>query len=416
MRANARHADLLSTFTREKRVGRDDRKVVVDTGKLKAELEGMSRSEKLQLKRSLEQGLQGEGLSGGGRISRGDDFATDSKREQLETLLELVNEQISQSPGGGVVSQLNPDGAKRSRYQHGEIKCAAAAVATLARQNGMFKNMTDAELVDGLAKGKTGKRGTSGVGVMQMLREARMPLAGAPYVGSFEPSALREHLRNGNKLVAQVGIKDDQGRTSGHFVTISGMKGPNFLVQDPMTGKTHEWTPQALQRAVKDAPGVGMIIPVGKPGPNAVKSDRLAEAPSFVPKDKTVNEYANWVGEMLQSTHPGSMARGSMLYQSLLQSSNERDQRAAQLIYKRVIKHIDLGQGPARTTANDVLGQMRSNDASVRNQGTARFRQLLRSQDPADQHAARIIFRHVMVREPGGGYNRRAGSFGSSAE
>lgn len=434
MRADIRQSGLLSTlgsFLREKRVGRDDTRVVVDTDKLKTELKGMSRGEKVQLKQSLEQSLQAEGVSGAWRINREDEFDADPTRLQREAMLKLVLEQLAQMPpsrgpaGGGkppaqsnpgdvVVSQLNPEGAKEAGYRNGHVKCGAAAVATLARGFGMFNNMSDAELVDGLAGGQTGQQGTSGVGIMQMLREARLPLAGPPYVGSFDPSALREHLRGGNKLVAQVGLRDPKtGKTSGHFVTISDRRGPNFVVQDPLSGKTQVWTPQQLQRAVRDAPGVGMVIPVGPPSPQALQSRRLAETPAFVPKDQTVGQYARWVGEMIQSSHPGHMARGAVLYQSLLQSNNPRDQRAAQLIHKGVVQHIDRARGPARTLANDVLRQMQSSDQAERNAGTARYQRLLHSQDPQEQRAARIIFRHVMINEPGGGFNRRGVSVGT---
>lgn len=309
------------------------------------------------------------------------------------------------------VSQLNPTGAQGPAH-NGHLRCAAAAVAGLARQHGLYGNMTDADLVQGLAQGNTSARGSNLVAVTDMLRQARLPVAGQVMMGRVSGAELDRHLAAGNKLLAQVGMPGANGANHAHYVTISGKHQGNYVVQDPMTGRSHLWSEQRLQRALSDAPRTGFVVPVGQPREAARTSQALANPSTLIPQDMSAGQYANQVLDMVRNGGPRALLHASALYRELSQSTNPKDQRAAQRIHDRGMEALDKAPAPVRDLGLQVLRQMHSSDPAQQDAGEARYRQMWNSEDQVERRAARFVLRAIMLGEPGGGYNRRGTSVG----
>lgn len=179
-------------------------------------------------------------------------------------------------PGGwqsiNVISQLNPQGpqGKDFEYKNGIYNCGGAVAAMVARGLGSLGHLSDAELITQLGAGLTDENGTSLKGMGKMLERAGAKLGGDVLTGGYEDSMVKQHLEQGNKLIARVGITDkNTGKTDGHYVLIDGMddKG-NYIVKDPLKEQSFTVTPEELREAIDKAPGAGgALIPVGAPRP-----------------------------------------------------------------------------------------------------------------------------------------------------
>jgi hypothetical protein len=182
----------------------------------------------------------------------------------------------SVGPGGwksiNVISQLNPKGpeGKDFDYKNGIYNCGGAVAAMVARGLGNLGHLSDAELVTQLGAGLTDENGTTLKGMGKMLERAGAQLGGNVLTGGYEDSMVKQHLEQGDKLIARVGVTDkDTGKTDGHYVLIDGMddKG-NYVVKDPLQEQAFTVTPEELRAAMDKAPGAGgALIPVDGPKP-----------------------------------------------------------------------------------------------------------------------------------------------------
>lgn len=308
------------------------------------------------------------------------------------------------------VSQIRPEGAEGVDH-NAHVRCAAAAVAGLARQSGLFSNMSNAELVRGLAHDNTSRRGSNALAVTDMLRQVRLPIAGQPIVGQVRLGQINRHLEAGNRLIAQVGVRDEQGKAHAHYITISGQHQGKYIVQDPMNGQTQLWPPERLQRALDSAPRSGFAIPVGQPKPGAHERRELANPSTLIPPTMTAGQYAGAVLDMMRGGGQRAMLAASAIYRELSESTNPRDQRAAQRIYERGMAGLDKAKGSVRKLGEEVLRQMRSGDPDQEAAGNARYDHLWSSTNPLERRAARFILRSIMLQDAGGGYRRRNTSF-----
>ncbi|ADO69982.1 hypothetical protein [Stigmatella aurantiaca] len=180
------------------------------------------------------------------------------------------------------INQLRPKGAN-SNYVNGPYNCAPAVVAMVARNWGKQGHLNDAQLINSLGKGIVTPQGTTPEGVAQMLGRIGVPLAGEALAGQYSDAALKQHLQQGNSLIAQVGVNDPAtGQDSAHYVLIQkGTADGNYVVSDPMANKPYVITPKQLREAVGRAPpDGGLLIPVGGPGNASAVATATALAPT----------------------------------------------------------------------------------------------------------------------------------------
>lgn len=176
------------------------------------------------------------------------------------------------------INQLRPDGADKN-YANGPFNCGPAVVAMAARGLGRMGHLNDAQLVQQLGKGLVTREGTSPEGIARMMERADVPLAGEALGAGYTDAQLKDHLLQGNKLIAQVRSSNPQSqKDSAHYVLIEGMtRSGNYVVSDPLARGPYVVTPQQLKEAVlKAPPDGGLLIPVGnaaQPAEAAVSSN-----------------------------------------------------------------------------------------------------------------------------------------------
>lgn len=228
-------------------------------------------------------------------------------RTRLLTPREPVKSRDSQARPNGPgwkpflhIDQLRPRGAAQSGYVNGAYNCAPATVAMVARGWGRMGHLNDAQLVTALSEGIVTPQGTTPDGVAKMLERVNVPIAGPSLAGRFNNEQVKERLRQGNMLIAQVGLVDPQTKeVSPHYVLVRKLNPDGtYLVSDPMRRKPYTVTPQQLGRAVNRAPpDGGVLIPIGRPGGDlksqAPETPRSSER-SPTRDSKEVSAYGSW--------------------------------------------------------------------------------------------------------------------------
>lgn len=180
---------------------------------------------------------------------------------------------VKQAPANGWkamghINQMWPKGSDPS-YVNGAFNCAASSVAMLVRGWGKKPNLNDAQLITHLARGNTTDKGSTPDDVANMLKRVNIPMAGDALGGPFDSGRVKDHLKKGHMLIAQVGVVDKQTKeVSSHYVVIKKMTADgNFVISDPLKKKSTVVSPKQLARAVNKAPpDGGVMVPVGRPG------------------------------------------------------------------------------------------------------------------------------------------------------
>ncbi|MDC0713948.1 C39 family peptidase [Stigmatella sp. ncwal1] len=210
------------------------------------------------------------------------------------------------------INQLRPKGAN-SNYVNGPYNCAPAVVAMVARSWGKQGHLNDAQLINNLGQGLVTSQGTTPEGVAQMLGRVGVPLAGEALAGKYSDAALKQHLQQGNSLIAQVGVNDPAtGQDSAHYVLIQkGTADGNYVVSDPMANKPYVITPKQLREAVGRAPpDGGLLIPVGGPGnaSAAATATALASTPSLPAGPRATFAPSRAVSDAFETSRPSLLA------------------------------------------------------------------------------------------------------------
>ncbi|MDY7230957.1 C39 family peptidase [Hyalangium rubrum] len=188
------------------------------------------------------------------------------------------------------INQLRPKGANKD-YANGAYNCAPAVVAMVARGWGRMGHLNDAELIQKLGKGIVTDKGTDADGLTRMLARVDVPPAGEALGANYSDKALREHLSQGHKLIAQVQSFDPKTRQgSAHYVLVQRVNSQgNYVISDPLSNKTSVVTPRQLQEAVRKAPpDGGMLIPIASPNEGKQAAAAPAKAqPVAAPAPRT---------------------------------------------------------------------------------------------------------------------------------
>jgi hypothetical protein len=115
-----------------------------------------------------------------------------------------------------------------------------------------------------------------------MLGRAGVPIEGKAMAGGYSDDAVKKHLQQGHKLIAQVALTDAaQKDASAHYVLIRDVTPQgNYVISDPMSSGVTTVTPEQLRNAVNRAPpGGGLLVPVGGPSSSTKASSLLKLAP-----------------------------------------------------------------------------------------------------------------------------------------
>jgi hypothetical protein len=180
------------------------------------------------------------------------------------------------------INQLRPDGANEG-YVNGASFCGPAVVAMLAQGANRQPGMSDARLIQELGQGLVSRNGASPQDLVSMLERVSLPPAGPALPSVYTDAALQEHLRQGNKLIAQVeAVNPKTGERSAHYILVRGMTAEgNYRISDPLAKHPQVVTPQQLQGLVGRAPpDGGVLIPVAPPRAvsDAPRPERLRQA------------------------------------------------------------------------------------------------------------------------------------------
>jgi hypothetical protein len=193
------------------------------------------------------------------------------------------------------VNQLNPKGAAQADYKNGLYNCGPAVAAMVARGLGTMDHLSDAELIKQLGSGLTTEKGTSVQNMGKMLEFAGAKVGEGTVLGEYKGDMLRENLAKGNKVIAQVGVRNrDNNDVSSHYVLVDKTDGRgNFLVKDPLKG-SYWVSERTLKNAVERAPnGGGALIPVEAPGAQpAADAPTKPAVPPEAPADTFVGPVA----------------------------------------------------------------------------------------------------------------------------
>ncbi|WP_257453300.1 C39 family peptidase [Archangium lipolyticum] len=165
------------------------------------------------------------------------------------------------------INQLSPTGADGS-YTNGAMNCGPASMAMLAREMGYGAGMTDAQLINHLGQigGTNSSEGTNVNGIVAM---ANAMGKNAQINQGTNVSWMADQLRQGKQVVAlgdfhAMPPHQDEGRTSGHFVTVTGMDANgNFLVRDPADPNVRAVSPEQMAHFLGSHPAGGHQVAIG---------------------------------------------------------------------------------------------------------------------------------------------------------
>lgn len=311
-----------------------------------------------------------------------------------------------------VVDQLNPEGASPSTYRNGVYNCAGAVAATVARALGTKQGQTDADLINDLSRDRTTSKGTTTKDMVSMLKEVGAKVDGKVITGRYSDQRLDSLLAKGDKVVAQVGVKNEStGRYDPHYVLIDGKdKKGNYVIKDPLKG-SYSVSGDTLRKAVNHMPGAGgVLIPITPAEPRAVAPQEsvspgraglaglarpTVERPTvdtiktddskLQGKDTTFKPYLTDNFEDHQPNKPVTLdpQETTELFKPRKPTVAEAPQRVA------------AGMGPEQY-ASHVLGLLShdSEDTSVKEQGQQLLDDLKKSANPVDQKAYEQIMRN----------------------
>ncbi|MCK8496557.1 C39 family peptidase [Myxococcus sp. MISCRS1] len=165
------------------------------------------------------------------------------------------------------ISQYSPAG-KDGSYTNGPANCGPTSMAQIARAFGYGKDMTDAQLINHLGRiGGTSGNGTDVNGIAKMAKAMGKDAVTKGPGANVEWIA--DQLKQGKLVVANgdyhaMPPHQNEGRTSGHYVTVAGMdaKG-NFIVRDPADANVKTITPEQMRHFLNSNPNGGYQMSIG---------------------------------------------------------------------------------------------------------------------------------------------------------
>ncbi|WNG38728.1 hypothetical protein F0U61_37450 [Archangium violaceum] len=318
-----------------------------------------------------------------------------------------------------VVDQLNPEGATPQTYRNGVYNCAGAVAATVARALGTRQDQTDADLINDLSRDRTSSKGTTAADMTSMLKEVGAKVDGKVITGRYTDNRLNSLLAKGDKVVAQVGVRNEStGKYDPHYVLIDGKdKKGNYIIKDPLKG-TYSATAQQLRSAVNHAPGAGgVLIPikpadegVAKAAEKSAKEVKEAKAPvtpdpfktdesKVAGKDTTFKPYLT---DSYQDYTPPAPVE--------LKPQDTSDFKPQVPTVNEAPQKVTPGTAP-ESYAQSVLGLLNSEDLGVKELGQELYSDLKTSANPVDKRADEVISEQF-AKQPGIGQKVKYNGYG----
>jgi hypothetical protein len=269
---------------------------------------------------------------------------------------------------GWGASWANVPQLRGEKLRNGQTWCGPAVGTTLARMLGTHKDKRNETLFHELRQKHTTDAGTTPEGMVRMIHDVGGRVDGQVIAGAYRDDELNGIFNKGNKVVAQIGLRDEKtGEHAAHWVIVHGRdaKG-NYTIKDPLRGE-YTMKPEELREAVYRAPGLGgVLIPVTPGG-----SQR-----SSGPFDKDA---------FVDLCRPDGSSTGKS-------------------------QNIPAGAS-AQQLADQVVSKLRSDDFDQRVAGLQRLDALERSALPAARKAYEMIMR-LFGKQPGGGQRNGYNGFG----
>ncbi|WP_257454403.1 cysteine peptidase family C39 domain-containing protein [Archangium lipolyticum] len=299
-----------------------------------------------------------------------------------------------------VVDQLNPEGATPETYRNGVYNCAGAVAATVARALGTKQGQSDADLINDLSRDRTTSKGTTTKGMVSMLKEVGAQVDGKAITGRYSDSRLDSLLAKGDKVVAQVGVKNEStGRYDPHYVLVDGKdKNGRYVIKDPLKG-TYSMSAESLRKAVNHMPGAGgVLIPIKPAQPRAVAPQEAAS-----PGGLGTSKVSGPTVDVIKTDDSKVQGKDTTFKPYLTDSFQDHQPRPpvtlnpqeTKALFKPVVPTVAEApqlvahdMGPDKY-ANHVLGLLGQNgeDTSVKEQGQQLLDGLKTSANPVDQTA-----------------------------
>lgn len=318
-----------------------------------------------------------------------------------------------------VVDQLKPEGATPQTYRNGVYNCAGAVAATVARALGTRQDQSDADLINDLSRDRTSSKGTTAADMTSMLKEVGAKVDGKVITGRYTDNRLDSLLAKGDKVVAQVGVRNEStGKYDPHYVLIDGKdKKGNYVIKDPMKG-TYSATAQQLRTAVNHAPGAGgVLIPikpadegVAKAAEKSAKELKEAKAPVAPEPFKTDNSkvegkdttFKPYLTDSYQDYTPPAPVE--------LKPQDTSDFKPQAPTVSEAPQKVTPGMSP-ESYAQSVLGMLNSEDLGVKEQGQQLYADLKTSGNPVDKAASEVILTEF-AKQPGIGQKVKYNGYG----
>jgi len=170
----------------------------------------------------------------------------------------------ARGPDVPFIDQYKPAG--RDAHYDGTEYCGPAILAGIAKSRGLSDGLSDADLINRLARvaGTDPRTGTSGNGMIAALNYLGMrtdAIAGAKL------DWIDNQLVSGHYVIAQgdfysVPGRENPGLRSGHYIAITAAMGgwSSYKVTDPADGKVTSMTDSQIEKFIRSAPGGGFTI------------------------------------------------------------------------------------------------------------------------------------------------------------
>jgi len=247
------------------------------------------------------------------------------------------------------------------KLRNGHTWCGPAVGTTLARMLGTHKDMRNHELLHQLVGKHTTREGTTPLEMARMVQGVGGKVDGQMLAGRYGDNEVDAILQQDNKIVAQLGMRDEKsGKTASHWVIIHGKNADgSFAVKDPLKGE-YNLRPEQLREAMDRAPGLGgVMIPVA-PATSRAPSAPMSEdqfvdqfRPSGgtagarsanIPAGASAQQLAGRVEDMLSSGTLQQRREGQKQLEALERSASSVAQKAFGLVMRLFGKRPGGGQ------------------------------------------------------------------------
>jgi len=233
------------------------------------------------------------------------------------------------------------------KLRNGHTWCGPAVGTTLARMLGSHPDKRNHELLKELVGKHTTTEGTTPLEMARMIQGVGGRVDGQMLAGRYGDNELDAIFQKDNKVVAQLGLRDEKsGKLASHWVILHGKNADgSFAVKDPLRGE-YTLRPEQLREAMDRAPGLGgVMIPVS-PASTRAPSAPMSED-QFVDQFRPSSGAAGARGPNLPAGASAQQLAGKV--EDMLSSNNLQQRREGQ-------KQLEVLERSASAVARKAFG------------------------------------------------------------